>query len=368
MVQLCLNASDLVEASSTRVSTLVVVGTSAGYDDHFDWVCSKILIPLLSPVLQGQEGDIEQPELKKQRKIPHSEDLLRSILAGLQPSWDAGTSTECWMQREEMIPLRVVLCVLPPSVSRHNAPGQPEAIFQLLKKSIRSSECTTIVPLCESKAYLYSVMCAIARVDNALVYSRKTGQTQTDIEIEDVVVSGEALLSGSNLLVVSPYNVEKREQQKFSALTSGIQLTRRLVDAPCNELNTDAFVRQALEAIKGLDHVKAQVIKGSELKEKGFGGLYSVGMAAHYPPAMVILTYEPPGTEDKKSIVMVGKGIVFDTGGLCLKVSDGWSPTKGCLLELDLNKDFFCLQDKDWNARYEKGHGWGRSDTIGLLC
>lgn len=53
------------------------------------------------------------------------------------------------------------------------------------------------------------------------------------------------------------------------------------------------------------------------MKEKGFGGIYSVGRAAEHPPALVVLSHKPPGAT--KNIAWVGKGIVFDTGGLCIK-------------------------------------------------
>lgn len=59
------------------------------------------------------------------------------------------------------------------------------------------------------------------------------------------------------------------------------------------------------------------IIRGNELAQKGFGGIYGVGKAAVNPPALVVLSHKPSGaTED---IAWVGKGIVFDTGGLSMK-------------------------------------------------
>lgn len=65
--------------------------------------------------------------------------------------------------------------------------------------------------------------------------------------------------------------------------------------------------------------VTVEVISGEELKEKGFGGIYGVGKASSHPPAMVILRYSPQGAS--KKVCWVGKGIVFDTGGLSIKRS-----------------------------------------------
>lgn len=63
--------------------------------------------------------------------------------------------------------------------------------------------------------------------------------------------------------------------------------------------------------------IKPLIIRGEELAAKGFGGIYGVGKAAIHPPALVVLSHMPPGATD--SIAWVGKGIVYDTGGLSIK-------------------------------------------------
>lgn len=59
------------------------------------------------------------------------------------------------------------------------------------------------------------------------------------------------------------------------------------------------------------------IIEGEELNKRGFGGLYNVGKAAINPPKLVVLSNIKPGS--KRTIAWVGKGIVYDTGGLCIK-------------------------------------------------
>ena len=63
------------------------------------------------------------------------------------------------------------------------------------------------------------------------------------------------------------------------------------------------------------------MIKGEEQRDRGFGALYSVGKASVEPPYLVVLSHKPKDSEGKKlkKIAWVGKGIVFDTGGLCIK-------------------------------------------------
>lgn len=60
-----------------------------------------------------------------------------------------------------------------------------------------------------------------------------------------------------------------------------------------------------------------KVIRGEELKDRGFGGIYGVGKAANDPPALAVLSYTPNGATE--TVAWVGKGIVYDTGGLSIK-------------------------------------------------
>ena len=59
------------------------------------------------------------------------------------------------------------------------------------------------------------------------------------------------------------------------------------------------------------------VIQGEELNQKGFGGIYGVGKAAVHQPAMVVLSHTPKDATE--TVAWVGKGIVYDTGGLSIK-------------------------------------------------
>jgi len=67
--------------------------------------------------------------------------------------------------------------------------------------------------------------------------------------------------------------------------------------------------------------IQAEVIQGTDLQDKGFGGIYGVGQAAVHPPALAVLSHRPPGAEE--TICWVGKGIVYDTGGLSIKTKTG---------------------------------------------
>lgn len=96
----------------------------------------------------------------------------------------------------------------------------------------------------------------------------------------------------------------------------GIRLAARIVDAPCSEMNVDHFLKEIQDVADALQ-IKPTIIRGEALAERGFGGIYGVGKAAIVPPALAVLSYTPPGAHT--TVAWVGKGIVYDTGGLSIK-------------------------------------------------
>jgi probable aminopeptidase NPEPL1 len=63
--------------------------------------------------------------------------------------------------------------------------------------------------------------------------------------------------------------------------------------------------------------VQLKLIQGQDLDKQGLGGLWGVGKSAEHHPALVILSRVPANSD--KTLALVGKGIVYDTGGLSLK-------------------------------------------------
>ena len=66
------------------------------------------------------------------------------------------------------------------------------------------------------------------------------------------------------------------------------------------------------------------MLRKEALREGGFGGLYHIGKCAECEPALVLLSHTPAApTAGAQTVAWVGKGIVYDTGGLSLKVGGG---------------------------------------------
>lgn len=164
--------------------------------------------------------------------------------------------------------------------------------------------------MCEKKD-LFASGCAVARAFP--LYSRKTGGN--DNHDEKVIVNVEFILIENDTIdvgnVLSDIDIEV-----LSNTSNGIRMAARIVDTPCNEMNVSHFVNE-ISAIASELNVKSTIIRGEELNERGFGGIYGVGKAATVAPALAILSHEPAGATE--TYAWVGKGIVYDTGGLSIK-------------------------------------------------
>lgn len=113
--------------------------------------------------------------------------------------------------------------------------------------------------------------------------------------------------------------------EEASTIATAVALARDLTNTPSvrksPEWLADAAGQVAAEA--GL---AVRVWTDQELASAGFGGLTAVGAGSARPPRLIELRYEPPGA--KRHVVLVGKGITFDSGGLSLKPNDAMKAMK----------------------------------------
>ncbi len=103
------------------------------------------------------------------------------------------------------------------------------------------------------------------------------------------------------------------------ALAEGVFFTRDLVNEPANVLTTVEFARR-LEALKKLG-VKVQVLDEGELEKLGMRTLLAVGQGSASPSKVVVMEWTGGGKETP--FALVGKGVVFDTGGISMKPAAG---------------------------------------------
>jgi leucyl aminopeptidase len=99
-------------------------------------------------------------------------------------------------------------------------------------------------------------------------------------------------------------------------------LARDLVNEAPSRLTPATFGRRAAREAKAAG-LRCRVIRQSELAKAGLHALLAVGRGSEVPPRVVHLTHDPGRTKSKKKkILLVGKGVTFDSGGLNLKPTD----------------------------------------------
>jgi leucyl aminopeptidase len=115
---------------------------------------------------------------------------------------------------------------------------------------------------------------------------------------------------------------------RAEAMMAGQALTRDLVNEPAAEIYPASLARVA----EGLatEGISVTVLDEVAIREKGMGGITGVGQASSRPPRFVHMTYSPggeaggsPGGGSEGSVVLIGKGVTFDAGGLSIKPNDG---------------------------------------------
>ncbi|ASK78443.1 aminopeptidase PepB [Paraphotobacterium marinum] len=120
--------------------------------------------------------------------------------------------------------------------------------------------------------------------------------------------------------------LEQQEQNELLNRISVSKWSMGLINQSPSELFPARLANEAAEFIKNIapNDVSYKVIKGIDLVDEGWNGVYSVGKASDNSPCMLILDYNPSGNDDEEVFAcLVGKGITFDSGGYSIKPSAG---------------------------------------------
>lgn len=130
----------------------------------------------------------------------------------------------------------------------------------------------------------------------------------------------------SKLLLYGPY--DKTEIKWITDLTDAVYFVRDLINEPVNYLNATKLASEVSSTGKSAGF-KVEVLNKSKIEALKMGGLLAVNKGSVDPPVFCILEWHPPKCLNKQPVVLVGKGIVYDTGGLNIKTGDYMNNMKG---------------------------------------
>jgi leucyl aminopeptidase len=134
--------------------------------------------------------------------------------------------------------------------------------------------------------------------------------------------------SETEILVVSP-DLSGCEIAGLSRVCEAVFLARDLVNEPVGYLNAKRLGEVAIEM--GEKHgFTAEVFNKKKIESLKMGGLLAVNQGSIDPPVFIVLEWKPENASISKPYVLVGKGVVFDTGGINLKTPPGSLDTMKC--------------------------------------
>jgi probable aminopeptidase NPEPL1 len=195
------------------------------------------------------------------------------------------------------------ICGLPTKVSRNN---HPMAVHTLTKYigTVPSKGNTRVVIVTDSNI---APLASAAAKAFPLFTMKSKATNPEERKVHVVFMRSDGTVVDTN-----------EELKAAQAVASGVQLAARLVDSHPELLTTTRFAKEVEKIVQEHPEIKMTQIIGEDLR--AYGGLYGVGKAANCPPRMIILEYDGQGEE---TVALVGKGIVYDTGGLSLKTKTG---------------------------------------------
>lgn len=153
----------------------------------------------------------------------------------------------------------------------------------------------------------------------------------------NIKVATSAIVEGARLSTYSFDKYKKEKKTKFASLTiisnqkisdviskagivsEGVLHARSIANLPPNECNPAQLAGSA-KSLSSKNKLKCTILSKNELRQKGFGGITAVGQGSKNEPKLIILEYN--GKKNEKPIVLVGKAVTFDTGGISIKPAD----------------------------------------------
>jgi len=211
-------------------------------------------------------------------------------------------------------PRRLFVGALPDKVSRHNSPTRAEMIRHCAAQVAGAAGATkklAVIICIDDPSHAMAAGMAVARCYP--LFNQTSGK-----ERKGVV----------QVACVLPDGSEVKIEKSVKIAVDASRFVARLVDTPPQDMKTSDMEKEARAAVKGLAGVKVTAIVGDRLLTKKMGGIHAVGRTATVAPRMVVLEYKPK-RKARRTVVLVGKGVVYDTGGLSLKVG-GSMPNMKC--------------------------------------
>jgi leucyl aminopeptidase len=165
------------------------------------------------------------------------------------------------------------------------------------------------------KALFLPVLISVEADDFVYIVTQAIANNDYQVQKIDAETPKENALQG-----VTFESGKQSSIDKALATVNGMALARTLGDMPSN-ICTPTYLAQTAQELAKEFRLKCEVLEESDMLALGMGSLLSVSKGSIEPPKLISLSYQGKG--NAKPIVLVGKGVTFDSGGISLKPGAG---------------------------------------------
>ena len=129
--------------------------------------------------------------------------------------------------------------------------------------------------------------------------------------------------AGVGELILSAHHDLSAPAARAAVVADAQNAARELQNRPPNDLTPTALAAAAHEVAAATPVLEVEVLGGAAIRERGMGSFASVFAGSAEEPALIVLRYEPEGTDGQAPLALVGKAVTFDSGGLSIKPGAG---------------------------------------------
>ena len=124
-----------------------------------------------------------------------------------------------------------------------------------------------------------------------------------------------------SIITTKPKQTNALYSSQLNPVANAIWHARNISNEPANVIYPESFVDQWSKHLKDIKNIKIRVYDEKDMIKNNMGAIYGVGRGSKRPPRMMIVEYMG-GNKGDDPVVIVGKGITFDTGGISIKGSN----------------------------------------------
>ncbi|MDD2564043.1 MAG: leucyl aminopeptidase [Salinivirgaceae bacterium] len=116
-------------------------------------------------------------------------------------------------------------------------------------------------------------------------------------------------------------NITQKNLEHLESVITAVYKTRDLVNEPASYLTAEKLADEAVQIAKNAT-IEVEVFHKEKLQKIKMGGLLAVNQGSTEPPTLTKMEWKPTNALNEKPIVLIGKGVVYDSGGLSLKPTE----------------------------------------------